>query len=308
MISMYMWQQVKALRAQGFHVKQIARRLKLSRNTVRKYLRSTEPPGFHAREYMRKSDPFINDIKGMIKKEFIGTRIHEELIKLGFTGSLSSVERIVQTIKKEKDRKEKVTTRVETPPGRQMQYDWKEWELPVNGKAAMIYVHEAILAFSRKKYYTFSLSIAGPDIIRAIHEALVFYGGVPLELVMDNAKQMVITHGRSGAVLYNDAFLRFMGLMGIDLNPCQNYRPRTKGKVERPFYHLQEHLLRGCEVKDLSEFSRRLAAYTEKANASFHATIKETPDERFERERDSLKSLPLIDPALLYAREIRGVS
>ena len=305
---MYMWQQVKALRAQGFHVKQIAKRLKLSRNTVRKYLRSTEPPEFHAREYMRKSDPFINDIKGMIKKEYIGTRIHEELIKLGFTGSLSSVERIIHTIKKEKERKEKVTTRVETPPGRQMQYDWKEWELPVNGKAAMIYVHEAILAFSRKKYYAFSLSIAGPDIIRAIHEALVFYGGVPLELVMDNAKQMVITHGRSGAVLYNDAFLRFMGLMGIDLNPCQNYRPRTKGKVERPFYHLQEHLLRGCEVKDLSEFSRKLAAYTEKANASFHATIKETPDERFERERDSLKPLPLIDPALLYAREIRGVS
>ena len=226
---MYMWQQVKALRAQGFHVKQIARRLGLSRNTVKKYVRSTEPPEFHAREYTKKSDPFINDIKGMIKKEFIGTRIHEELVKLGFTGSLSSVERIVHTIKKEKERKERVTTRVETPPGRQMQYDWKEWELSVNGKTIMVYVHEAVLGFSRKKYYTFSLTIAGPDVIRAIHEALVFYGGVPLEIVMDNAKQMVITHERSGAVLYNEAFLRFMGIMGIDLNPCQNYRARTKG-------------------------------------------------------------------------------
>ena len=305
---MYMWQQVKALRAQGFHVKQIAKRLKLSRNTVRKYLRSAEPPEFHAREYTKKLDPFIDEVKGMIKKGFIGTRIHEELIELGFTGSLSSVERIVQTIKKEKDRKDRVTTRVETPPGRQMQYDWKEWELPVNGKAVVIYVHEAILGFSRKKYYTFSLTITGPDIIRAIHEALVFYGGVPLELVMDNAKQMVITHERSGAVLSNDAFLRFMGLMGIDLNPCQNYRARTKGKVERPFYHLQEHLLRGCEVKDLSEFALKLNAYTEKANGSIHATLKETPDERFERERDFLKPLPAIDPALLYPREIRGVS
>jgi DNA-binding NarL/FixJ family response regulator len=37
MISMYMWQRVKALRAQGYHVKQIARRLKLSKNTVKKY-------------------------------------------------------------------------------------------------------------------------------------------------------------------------------------------------------------------------------------------------------------------------------
>jgi transposase len=308
MISMYVWQQVKALRAQGYHVKQIARRLKISRNTVKKYLRSSDPPQFHAREYSRKSDSYLTVIGEMIKKGFIGTRIHEELTALGFTGSLSTVERVIQTIKKEKARKDRITTRVETPPGRQMQYDWKEWELPVNGKAVTIYTHETILGFSRKKYYTFSLTITGSDIIRAIHEALAFYGGVPLELVMDNAKQMVITHERSGAVLYNEAFLKFMGLMGIDLNPCQNYRARTKGKVERPFYHLQEHLLRGCEVEDLCVFAQKLTAYTEKVNSMVHATLKETADERFAREQDSLKPLPGIDPALLYPREIRGVS
>jgi len=305
---MYVWQQVKALRAQGFHAKQIARHLKISKNTVKKYLRSSDPPQFHAREYTKKCDAYLAVIKEMIKKGFIGTRIHEELTAVGFTGSLSTVERTIQTIKKEEARKDRITTRVETPPGRQMQYDWKEWELPVDGKAVTIYIHETILGFSRKKYYTFSRTITGSDIIRAIHEALVFYGGVPLELVMDNAKQMVITHERSGAVLYNEAFLKFMGLMGIDLNPCQNYRARTKGKVERPFYHLQEHLLRGCEVKDLSEFSQKLTAYTEKVNSALHATIKETPNERFARERGFLKPLPVIDPALLYPREIRGVS
>ncbi len=305
---MYMWQQVIALRAQGFHVKQIARKLKISKNTVKKYLRSSDPPRFQARDYTKKSDPYMDDIKRMIKDKFIGTRIHEELTALGFTGSLSTVERMIHAIKKEKERSDRITTRVETPPGRQMQYDWKEWELPVSGKAIMIYVHEVILGFSRKKYYTFSLSITGADVIRAVHEALIFYGGVPLELVMDNAKQMVITHERSGAVLYNDSFLKFTGLMGIDLNPCQNYRARTKGKVERPFYHLQEHLLRGCEVKDLSEFSLRLTSYMEKMNGTIHSTLKETPDERFERERDHLKPLPMIDPALLYPREIRGAT
>jgi transposase len=308
MISMYMWQQVKAMQAQGLHVKQIARRLKISKNTVKKYLRSSDPPEFQSREYTKISDPYMDEIKRMIKDKFIGTRIHEELTALGFTGSLSTVERVVHTIRKEKERSDKITTRVETPPGRQMQYDWKEWGLPVSGKAVKVYIHEVVLGFSRKKYYTFSLSITGGDIIRATHEALVFYGGVPLEVVMDNAKQMVITHERSGAVLYNDGFLKFMGLMGIDLNPCQNYRARTKGKVERSFYHLQEHLLRGCEVKDLSEFSLKLSSYTEKVNGTIHSTLKEIPDERFERERDSLKPLPMIDPALLYSRELRDVT
>jgi hypothetical protein len=211
-------------------------------------------------------------------------------------------------MKQEKDRKDKVTTRVETEPGRQMQYDWKEWNLPVEGKPVTIYVHETILSFSRKKHYAFSLTITGGDVIRAIHEALVAYGGVPRELVMDNARQMVITHERSGAVLYNEGFLRFTGLMGMDLNPCQTYRAKTKGKVERPFYHLQEHLLRGCEVRDLAEFAQKLAAYTERVNSALHATLKETPNERFLRERDALHPLPMIDPTLLYPREIRGVT
>jgi len=48
---MYMWQQVKAMQAQGLHVKQIARRLKISKNTVKKYLRSSDPPEFQSREY-----------------------------------------------------------------------------------------------------------------------------------------------------------------------------------------------------------------------------------------------------------------
>ena len=305
---MYKWQQVKALRSQGLHVKQIARRVKLSKNTVKKYLKSVDPPEFHRREYTSKTDPYIDDIKGMLAKKFIGTRIHEELTALGFTGSLSTVERVIHALKEEKDHNDRITTRVETAPGCQMQYDWKEWELPVGGKPVVIYIHQAVLSFSRKKYYTFSLTISGSDVIRAIHDALTCYGGVPLELVMDNAKQMVITHERSGAVLYNDDFLKFMGLMGMDVNPCQNCRARTKGKVENPFYHLQEHLLRGCEVEDLSAFAERLAAYTEKVNSAVHQTVREIPDERFERERQSLRPLPLIDPALLYPREIRGVS
>ena len=36
---MYKWQQVKVLGENGASIKEIARRLKLSRNTVRKYLR-----------------------------------------------------------------------------------------------------------------------------------------------------------------------------------------------------------------------------------------------------------------------------
>ncbi|MEW5706923.1 MAG: helix-turn-helix domain-containing protein [Actinomycetota bacterium] len=44
---MYKWQQVKAMQANGIGAKTIAKKLNLSKNTVKKYMRSNEPPRFN---------------------------------------------------------------------------------------------------------------------------------------------------------------------------------------------------------------------------------------------------------------------
>lgn len=305
---MYKWQQVKALKAQGKSIKGIVRQMKLSKSTVRKYLRSSEPPHFKAREYERLLDQHEEAVKGMLGKDYIGTRIYNELQQLGYMGSLSSVHRYIAGIKGLEKIKSLATTRVETVSGKQMQYDWKEWELPLDGKTVKIYIHEVILSYSRKKHYISSLSITTGDVIRAIAAAIEYFGGLAEELVIDNPRQMVIVHKKNGTVRYNDEFLRFCGMYGIQPNPCRNYRARTKGKVERPFYYLQEHLLRGLEVKDMGEFDGLLEEFTARYNARMHSDLKESPDERFQREKDTLKGIPLIEPAMLHNKPVRTVS
>ncbi|MEW6054945.1 MAG: IS21 family transposase [Nitrospirota bacterium] len=305
---MYKWQQVKALKTQGASIKQIIKQLKLSKNTVRKYLRSSEPPRFKAREYEKLLNKYEETIKGMLEKHYIGTRIYNELLQMGYTGSLSSVHRYIADIKETEEFKAKATTRVETQPGKQMQYDWKEWQLPVDGKLVKTYIHEVVLSYSRKKYYVSSLSITAQDVIRAIAGAIEYFGGLAEEVVIDNPKQMVITHRKSGAVCYNEEFLRFCGLYGIQPNPCRNYRARTKGKVERPFYYLQEHLLRGLEVNDLSSLDGLLSEFTEKYNTRPHSDLKESPEERFLKEKGFLRRIPVVDPAILYDKPVRKVS
>ena len=303
MISMYKWQQVKALRAKGVSIKKIARKLKLSKNTVRKYLRSPDPPQFKARQYEKMLNEYEDKVNEMLGKRYIGTRICSELIGVGYKGSLSTVHRYIREAKREEEISKRITTRFETVPGKQMQYDWKEWDLPVDGKTLRVYIHEVVLSYSRKKYYAYSLSIKTSDVIRAIEEAIHFFGGVVSELVIDNPKQMVITHEKNGIVRYNDEFLRFCGMYGIDPNPCQNYRARTKGKAERPFYYIQEHLLRGLEIKDLSEFDIKLKEFMDGYNLRVHSTLKETPEDRYSRERGYLKEIPSVEPTLLYERE-----
>ena len=93
MISMYKWQQVKTLKAQGVSIKEMTKRLKLSKNTVRRYLGSSEPPRFKTRQYERLLDQYEETVEGMIEKHYIGTRIYNELLQIGYKGSLSSVHR-----------------------------------------------------------------------------------------------------------------------------------------------------------------------------------------------------------------------
>jgi transposase len=305
---MYKWQRIKTLHTQGAGIRQIARVVGVSRNTVRKYLKEAGPPQFRAREYVKELDKYLEEIKVMLAKGYIGTRIYNELVDKGYQGSLASVHRYLRAIKEDNRTAKLATTRLETGPGKQMQYDWKEWTLLVDGKPVKIYLHEVVLSYSRMKFYTFSLSITTADVVRVLVEAIDFFGGYALELVIDNGKQMVITHQKDGIVRYNDEFLRFCGLYGIEPYPCANYRARTKGKVERPFYYVQEHLLRGLEVEDLNEFAVRLSEFQEAYNKRPHSTLGRPPEEMFAEEKGCLLQIPAIEPALLHHKEPRKVS
>jgi len=198
---------------------------------------------------------------------------------------------------------------VETAPGEQMQYDWKEWVLSINGQSVKVYFHSVVLCYSRKKYFTASLSITEQDVIRAIESALFFFGGTAREIVIDNPKQMVIAHYKDGALCFNDDFLKFCGLYRIDPYPCQPYWPQTKGKVERPFFYLQEQSLRGLEVESWETLDEKLRAFNEEYNARPHSTLREIPNVRFLRdEQAALLPVTPVDPALLYPRDRRRIS
>lgn len=200
MLSMYMWYKVKMMRENGKGIKGIARALGISKNTVRKYLRSSGPPKFKAREYEKGLDRFREEIQEMLKRRYIGTRIYEELRKVGHEGSLSTVYRYLGEFREREEVGRLSTTRLETSPGQQMQYDWKEWMLPVGERLVRVYLHEVVLSYSRKKHYSYSLRIRTQDIVRAIESAIFYFGGVARELLIDNAKQMVLMHRSNGVV------------------------------------------------------------------------------------------------------------
>src|SRR5450830_1453153 len=81
-------------------LREIARRLGISRNTVRRYLRSeTIEPAYAERRSTRAIDKYAFQLSGMLKDEAAKSRkqrrtlkqIHEDLKQLGFEGSYDRV-------------------------------------------------------------------------------------------------------------------------------------------------------------------------------------------------------------------------
>jgi len=309
MISRDMWKQVREM---FYHEKEsmrsISDKLGLSRNTVSRYINSDEEPKYNRK---KERESKVNDYKGLIKellgKKLIGTVIYERLKEAGYTGSLITLYRYLRKSgwKEEKDN----TTRFETNAGEQMQYDWNEWNIKIGEKDYLVYIHCLILSYSRMKYYTVSFDKSSESILRAILGGMEYFQGYCSDILIDNAKSMILNHNRKlRGVEYSDDFLLFTVKYNIRPVACLPYRPRTKGKVERPFYYLEEHLLKDLDVKSIEELEMKLKEFTERVNSNFHRTLNRSPREAFIDERPSLMPFKNVNLSGIFIKEMRKVS
>jgi len=239
------------------------------------------------------------------EKKFIGTRILTEIRKEGYTGSLTTLYRYLRKIKK--DPPPRTTCRYETGPGEQGQFDWTVYEVILGGKKRKVTCFLFILGYSRKKYMTFSFNGTLASCIEALEEATRFFGGSPEKLLIDNARQLVVEHLKDGLVRINETFLKLAGLYRFTPKPCRLYWPRTKGKVERPFYYINEHFIKGREFSCLEDLIKKGHEFIETWDNKIHTTTLEKPKMRFEKEKNIL--IPLPDKRFSHTiREMRKVS
>jgi len=295
MITVEAWTTIRYLRAQGKSIRAIARELGVSRNTVRAALRQKHPPQYcRPKRPNPKLAPYMAQTEEMlIEKRFIGTRILRELRKLGYDGGRTALYDHLRTLKGELV-DPRVTERFETPPAHQGQFDWSPYTISLGGEVVKVTVFCLVLCFSRRKYYCPSLDATQGSVFEAIEAALGHFGGCPKELLIDNARAFV-DDASPRHFRWNQHFLELCGHYSIQPHACQPGRPRTKGKVERPFFYLEQHFIKGGAWDDFGDFARSLAAFVaEDMDLQIHSTTGERPIDRFEQERPSLTPLPAL--------------
>ena len=292
MLSMEAWATVRQLHAQGYSVRRISRELHLSRQAVRRALGSPEPPRYRRQPTENQQlAPFVDVIKQMTTDQhLIGSRILNEIRARGYAGSAAPFYRLWTRLRPTQP-DPRITERFETAPGEQSQFDWSPYTILLGGARRRVIVYGSVLAYSRRLFYWPSLDETQASIYEAFEEAFWHYGGVTKFALVDNAGSLVID-SRPLSFQWHPQFLALCGYYRVEPRACRPRRPRTKGKRERPFRDLEEHLIKGNSWLDFAQLGRDLGQFTRDHEGREHHTTHQPPLERFAEEVPMLTPLP----------------
>jgi len=197
---------------------------------------------------------------------------------------------------------EKTTLRFETLPGKQLQVDFGEKWLLIGGERQKRYVFVATLGFSRRCYVEVFGSLRQRDWIMGLERTFQHFGGVPEEILTDNAKPLANRHPTGGKAVFHPEFEAFCLHWGVVPRACQPFRARTKGKVENGVGYVKKNALGGLVFASDAALDEHLTWWMLNiADVRIHGTTHERPIDRFEAEKAALRPI-LNHPSYLRAR------
>jgi len=285
-----------ALRRQGFSFRAIAHKLGIHRETVKKYLQENRPPAECCRANHKELilAPFQQTIEDFLHMDnYRSTWLYNQIRKMGYSGGYDTVKIFVRSIKSRLQRQAYI--RFETIPGFQAQVDWADFQvIQPSGQVFTYYLFIMVLGFSRAIYAELVKSCTMQAFMEAHMRAFQYLGGVPMEILYDNMKHVVIDH-RQGKANFNIEFSHFAHHYAFKPIASPPYSPWFKGKVERPVDYIRESFWRGYQFQSLETASSDLLGWlTQTANCRIHGTYQQVVNIRWEKERPSLSPCPVL--------------
>jgi transposase len=276
------------LKAAGWGSKRIAAELGVSRTTVRRYLQAGGWRAFKK----PKREKLLGEHGDWLKERFRRHRgnadvVRQELLsEKGVAASLRTVERAVEPYRQEIEAEARASVRFETAPGRQLQIDFGERLVEIGGGKIKVFLFVAVLGYSRRLHVRAFRHERQESWFEGLESAFLAFGGVPEEVLVDNARALVAEHdAETRTVVFNAKFLAFARHWGFKPRACAPYRARTKGKTESGVGYVKKNAVAGRSFKSFEELEAHLSAWErDVANARVHGTTGEAPAERFAQE------------------------
>jgi transposase len=277
---------------QGTSKSALARQLGVSRDTVHRWIREgdldRDLDDEAVRYGPRRAVPTkLDAYKGIIEARLAAypalsaVRLLAEIRAAGFEGSYTQLKAFVRQMRPAAPPAPII--RFETPAGRQAQVDFARFTFAWGVRYALL----VVLGYSRVLWCRFYPRQDMRTLMDGLEDAFRQFGGVPHELLFDQMKAVITRDLRlqGGALVHNLEFLRFAHHWSFTPRACRPYRAQTKGKVERPVRYLRDNFVYGRTfVNDADLDQQRRQWLDDVANVRVHATTRERPQDRFDRD------------------------
>ena len=287
--------EIRVLHRRGMSIRAISRELKISRKTVRKYLREPELAPVYRTRVPRPSklDPFKPYMKTRIAeaapRRLPATVYLRELRERGYDGGITILKTWLRDAYPKQPTPEII--RFETPPGRQAQVDWTAIRRGRNKLSAFV----GTLGFSRFSFVWFAGDEKFATLIDAHERFFDAIEGVPQTILFDNMKTVLIDRNAygSGQHRFHAGFREFAKHHGFSPRMCAPYRAQTKGKVERFIQYLKHSFVWPLEsrlkgqglILDAATANAHVGAWLrDVANPRVHAETKARPIDRLPKD------------------------
>ena len=242
-VGMSLYSQIREAYIAGESQRSIAKRLGVSRPTVKKYCEGAVMPGVR-KEYLRAPSVVTAEIEcfirscleedkeeGLRKQTHTAKRIYDRLVsEKGFTGSYSIVRRVVHEMKAQY-----VPAQADMPlehdPGDAIQIDWGEAAIYLRGERKVVQIFCGRLCYSCDIFVMACLNQNAESFLEAQQRMFDHFGGVPRRLIFDNGK-VGVKEGFGLHAVAQDYYRMFSAHYVFATDFCNIASGNEKGLVE----------------------------------------------------------------------------
>jgi hypothetical protein len=290
---------VKQLLQVGKSIREIGRILKLSRNTVRKWI----------------SQEITSDVltfKNETEQELVGlvqsllpsccgnlVRVHEILItdhqqQLAY----SSLTYLVRKYQLKETNKRQRFGEYYYEPGVEMQHDTSPHKLMINGQLVKAQCASLVFGFSRKIFIQYYPCFTRFEAKTFLSEALSFMQGSCQRCIIDNTS-VILAAGAGANAIIAPEMLFFSRVFGFTFVAHAVGDPNRKGKCERPFFYVETNFLAGRTFRDWQDLNQQARLWCETvSNAKPKRVLSMSPNAAFIQEIPALVPLPAVMPPI----------
>jgi hypothetical protein len=277
----------------GHGVREVARAVGVSRNSVRRVRRegSTAVPEILRLEQLT---PHRERIEALVKGcQGNLVRVHEELCGEGVLVGYSTLTAKVRA------------GQYHFAPGEEMQHDTSPHDVVIGGRKRRVQCASVVLCYSRQLYAQVYPTYNRFYAKTFLTQACTRFGGAARRCLVDNTS-VVIAAGTGANARIAPEMEAFGERFGFHFSAHAVGHANRSARVERPFAYIERNFYPGRTFRDLADLNAQLAAWCENVAGRMIRALQQTPAQRFEAERSELVPLPLYVPEV-YAQHARIV-